>query len=86
MKATKNFKSDFVLGEGAFGKVFKGYINVPHLGAHLACAVKRLNPESLQGQEEWMVSEKTACGASSIAHHSSHHLDLVVSLEFRQKS
>ncbi|KAF9601943.1 hypothetical protein IFM89_024277 [Coptis chinensis] len=54
--ATKNFKSDTVLGEGGFGKVFKGWIDdKPHSknGSGYVIAVKKLNSESMQGFEEW---------------------------------
>ncbi|KAH7669388.1 Non-specific serine/threonine protein kinase protein, partial [Dioscorea alata] len=45
--ATKNFKS--VLGEGGFGKVFKGVLN------NQVVAIKQLNREGLQGNQEFMV-------------------------------
>ncbi|CAN1289461.1 Probable serine/threonine-protein kinase PIX13 [Linum perenne] len=45
--ATKNFRSDTVLGEGGFGKVYKGWLD------EKKPAVKKLNSESLQGLEEW---------------------------------
>ncbi|XP_078177940.1 receptor-like cytoplasmic kinase 176 [Carex rostrata] len=56
--ATKNFKPDTVLGEGGFGRVFKGWVdektlNPTRSGSGLVIAVKKLNPESLQGLEEW---------------------------------
>lgn len=57
--ATKNFKSDTVLGEGGFGKVFKGWLDEKTQGKNgsgTVIAVKKLNPESLQGYEEWTVS------------------------------
>ncbi|KAF9601945.1 hypothetical protein IFM89_024279 [Coptis chinensis] len=57
--ATKNFKSDTVLGEGGFGKVFKGWIDdKPHSknGSGYVIAVKKLNSESMQGFEEWQVT------------------------------
>ncbi|KAL3633293.1 putative serine/threonine-protein kinase pix13 [Castilleja foliolosa] len=47
--ATTNFKSDTVLGEGGFGKVYKGWLD----DRFSAIAVKRLNSESMQGFEEW---------------------------------
>ncbi|WCJ40013.1 Protein kinase superfamily protein [Euphorbia peplus] len=54
--ATRNFRSDTVLGEGGFGKVFKGWLDdkltgKPGIGTVIA--VKKLNSESLQGFEEW---------------------------------
>ncbi|XP_065877102.1 probable serine/threonine-protein kinase PIX13 isoform X2 [Euphorbia lathyris] len=55
--ATRNFRSDTVLGEGGFGKVFKGWLDdkttgKPGTGTGTVIAVK-LNSESLQGFEEW---------------------------------
>ncbi|KAF8677253.1 hypothetical protein HU200_046733 [Digitaria exilis] len=46
--ATKNFRPDSVLGEGGFGRVYKGWN-----GTGMVVAVKKLNSESLQGYEEW---------------------------------
>ncbi|XP_044507708.1 probable serine/threonine-protein kinase PIX13 [Mangifera indica] len=54
--ATRNFKSDTVLGEGGFGKVFKGWLDEKtpgKTGSGTVVAVKKLNSESLQGYEEW---------------------------------
>ncbi|XP_028792852.1 probable serine/threonine-protein kinase PIX13 [Neltuma alba] len=54
--ATKNFRVDTVLGEGGFGKVFKGWLEekaTPKNGSGTVVAVKKLNSESLQGFEEW---------------------------------
>ncbi|EEF35235.1 probable serine/threonine-protein kinase PIX13 [Ricinus communis] len=54
--ATKNFRSDTVLGEGGFGKVFKGWLDEKGSGkpgSGTVIAVKKLNSESLQGFEEW---------------------------------
>ncbi|GFQ01846.1 probable serine/threonine-protein kinase cx32 chloroplastic, partial [Phtheirospermum japonicum] len=47
--ATRNFKNDTVLGEGGFGKVYKGWLD----DRSSAIAVKRLNSESMQGFQEW---------------------------------
>ncbi|EXB95130.1 putative serine/threonine-protein kinase Cx32 [Morus notabilis] len=52
--ATKNFKSDSVLGEGGFGKVFKGWVdertlNPSKAGTGMMVAIKKLNSESVQG-------------------------------------
>ncbi|KAI3947797.1 hypothetical protein MKX01_034462 [Papaver californicum] len=56
--ATGNFKPDTVLGEGGFGKVFKGYLDEKthapsKIGSGMIVAVKKLNSESMQGFEEW---------------------------------
>lgn len=56
--ATKNFRADTVLGEGGFGKVFKGWLEEKGTskgGSGTVIAVKKLNSESLQGIEEWRV-------------------------------
>ncbi|GLT96652.1 hypothetical protein SLE2022_142590 [Rubroshorea leprosula] len=54
--ATKNFRPDTVLGEGGFGKVYKGWLDEKangKSGNSTAIAVKKLNSESMQGLEEW---------------------------------
>lgn len=58
--ATKNFKSDSVLGVGGFGTVFKGWVDEKTLaptrpGIGIVVAIKKLNSESMQGFEEWQV-------------------------------
>ncbi|XP_059645030.1 probable serine/threonine-protein kinase PBL8 isoform X2 [Cornus florida] len=53
---TKSFRPDYILGEGGFGTVYKGYIdeNVRVGLKSLPVAVKVLNKEGLQGHREWL--------------------------------
>lgn len=53
---TKSFRADYILGEGGFGTVYKGYIdeNVRVGLKSLPVAVKVLNKEGLQGHREWL--------------------------------
>ncbi|PKA61814.1 Serine/threonine-protein kinase [Apostasia shenzhenica] len=53
---TKSFRSDYVLGEGGFGTVYKGYIdeNVRVGLKSLPVAVKVLNKDGHQGHREWL--------------------------------
>lgn len=63
--ATRNFRSDAMLGEGGFGRVFKGYLAIEdvdpssHSKGRVAVAIKKLNPESVQGFQEWKVITKS---------------------------
>ncbi|KAL1113989.1 hypothetical protein V6Z11_D02G226600 [Gossypium hirsutum] len=62
--ATKNFRPEMVLGEGGFGKVFKGWLDEKSpgkSGSGTLIAVKKLNSESLQGFEEWQVNSSFLC-------------------------
>ncbi|KAG8663068.1 probable serine/threonine-protein kinase PBL3 isoform X2 [Manihot esculenta] len=57
--ATKNFRSETMLGEGGFGCVFKGWLDENTLaptkpGTGIVVAVKRLKAESFQGHKEWL--------------------------------
>ncbi|KAE8729586.1 Protein kinase APK1B [Hibiscus syriacus] len=68
--ATKNFRPDMVLGEGGFGKVFKGWLDekaVGKSGSGTPIAVKKLNSEGWQGFEEWK-SEVNFLGRLSHPH------------------
>lgn len=69
--ATRNFKSDAVLGEGGFGRVFKGWVDEKTLapskvGIGMMVAIKKLNPESVQGFREWQVPFSTLIAFLSI--------------------
>ncbi|XP_051134097.1 probable serine/threonine-protein kinase PBL4 isoform X2 [Andrographis paniculata] len=56
--ATRNFRSDSLLGEGGFGYVYKGWIDEQTFapsrpGTGMVVAVKKLKAESFQGHREW---------------------------------
>lgn len=54
---THNFSKSNFLGEGGFGKVYKGFIDDklrPKLTAQVV-AVKSLNLDGKQGHREWLV-------------------------------
>ncbi|KAF7139933.1 hypothetical protein RHSIM_Rhsim06G0006400 [Rhododendron simsii] len=61
--ATKNFRPDTVLGEGGFGRVFKGWVDEKthapsKAGVGVPVAVKKSNPDSSQGLKEWQAEVK----------------------------
>lgn len=61
--ATRNFRPDSMLGEGGFGRVFKGWVDKTTLapskvGVGILVAVKRSNPDSDQGLKEWQAEVK----------------------------
>ncbi|RZB60671.1 putative serine/threonine-protein kinase CST isoform B [Glycine soja] len=56
--ATNNFRHDTLLGQGGFGRVYKGWLDEDTLaptkaGSGMVVAIKWLNPESTQGFGEW---------------------------------
>lgn len=57
--ATKNFRLDNLLGEGGFGKVYKGWLESSRNSSGTTVAVKKLNTEGYQGLEEWQVIHLT---------------------------
>ncbi|TXG64114.1 hypothetical protein EZV62_011108 [Acer yangbiense] len=57
-KATKNFRVDYVIGEGGFGRVYKGWVDEntytpTKAGIGMPVAIKKLSPDSHQGLKEW---------------------------------
>ncbi|XP_051118243.1 probable serine/threonine-protein kinase PIX13 [Andrographis paniculata] len=61
--ATRNFRPDSVLGEGGFGRVFKGFVDPntyapSKVAVGMPVAVKRSNPDSEQGLKEWQAEVK----------------------------
>lgn len=61
--ATQSFARGFLLGEGGFGKVYKGYLDNNLKGGFKAqaVAVKFLNVQGQQGHREWLVSFLVVC-------------------------
>ncbi|KAK4367680.1 hypothetical protein RND71_011472 [Anisodus tanguticus] len=53
--ATRKFSNDTLLGEGVFGKVYKGWLDErgSSKSSRTVIAVKKLNSDSLLGFEEW---------------------------------
>ncbi|WVZ25459.1 hypothetical protein V8G54_004003 [Vigna mungo] len=67
--ATGNFKSNRLLGEGGFGRVYKGWLDENTLtpatpGSGVEVAIKMLNPKGAQGFAEWQ-SEVNVLGKLS---------------------
>lgn len=56
--ATRNFRPDTMVGEGGFGRVFKGWVDgetyaPSKVGIGITVAVKKSNRDSPQGLKEW---------------------------------
>ncbi|KAK4762836.1 hypothetical protein SAY86_008604 [Trapa natans] len=57
--ATRNFRSDNLIGEGGFGFVFKGWVDGNTLGpsrpdSKMVVAIKKLKTGGFQGHKEWL--------------------------------
>ncbi|XP_066325428.1 L-type lectin-domain containing receptor kinase SIT2-like [Miscanthus floridulus] len=60
-RATSGFKRKHLLGEGGFGKVYKGVLPVPGSSNNMDIAVKSMSHESRQGMREF-ISEVVSIG------------------------
>lgn len=57
-KCTRRFRPDIIVGVGGSGRVFKGWVNEDtyapsRFGIGMAVAVKKSNPDSYRGLQEW---------------------------------
>ncbi|PWA47878.1 concanavalin A-like lectin/glucanase domain, Rho-associated protein kinase 1/2 [Artemisia annua] len=92
---TRNFSDDMVVGEGAFGKVFIGWVEpetyVPSkVGSGIVIAIKKLNLNGYQGTEEWETEMKLLSRLShpnlvKLLGYCSEDKDLLLIYEFMEK-
>ncbi|PIN15123.1 Serine/threonine protein kinase [Handroanthus impetiginosus] len=57
--ATENFKAEYFLGEGGFGKVYKGHLK----DTDEIVAIKQLDQNGCQGYREFIIEVVTLCNA-----------------------
>jgi hypothetical protein len=63
---TRNFSTDMVIGEGGYGRVYKGWINNDNfkgsrVNDRICVAVKRCSPKSRHDFTEWKVCIPPQC-------------------------
>ncbi|XP_071903798.1 uncharacterized protein [Coffea arabica] len=93
LAATKSFRSDRVLGEGWFGRVYKGWIHDKSTskgGSQSPVAIKKWNPESLQGIEQctseiWMLGKLSHPNLIKLHGYCWHNGALFAVFEYMQK-
>ncbi|XP_051130821.1 putative receptor-like protein kinase At5g39000 isoform X2 [Andrographis paniculata] len=51
---TRNFHPDTILGEGGYGKVYRGLLKDYGTDSAAAVAIKKVNPTGMQGMKEWL--------------------------------
>ncbi|MFS7966399.1 putative protein kinase RLK-Pelle-CrRLK1L-1 family [Helianthus anomalus] len=83
--ATKNFDDKLVIGQGGFGKVFKGYISSEEVG-HVV-AIKRLDSMSDQGEPEFraeidMLSKLRHCHLASLIGYCNENKEKILVYEY----
>ncbi|XP_042015851.1 probable serine/threonine-protein kinase PIX13 [Salvia splendens] len=86
--ATRNFRNDTVVGEGGFGKVYKGWLDSK--SGSTVVAVKKLNSESLQGFQEWQsevnfLGKLSHCNLVKLLGYCWDDTELLLVYEFMQK-
>ncbi|KAJ9551324.1 hypothetical protein OSB04_015369 [Centaurea solstitialis] len=83
--ATRDFDDELVIGEGGFGKVYKGFLRVGET-IHVV-AIKRLDPMSDQGAAEFkaeieMLSELRHCHLVSLIGFCEHNKEMMLVYEY----
>ncbi|KAK1412838.1 hypothetical protein QVD17_34375 [Tagetes erecta] len=86
LSATQNFDEALVVGEGGFGKVYKGTINVEN-GDTFVVAIKRLDSRSNQGAPEFwaeikMLTKLRHCNLVSLIGYCNDNSEMILIYEF----